>query len=324
MRAFVGTGIAALGMAVLGMHFGPASAADMECNHNRECLAEVMSAYLQALTQHNPASLPVTRNIKYTENGVRIAIGDGLWQTASAMPTYRLDIIDDEAGQVGLLGRISENGNNNWYAVRLKVEPDRKISQIETLVNRSIAPPGGNSGPLSGSAKNTEPHPLMAQLIPEGKRMSRAELARIGNTYFTGLDEDDSARNVPFSPECQRRENGTVTANNPEASKGSMAWMDCKAQFDTGFSVIVTDIRERRFEVVDRTKGLAFGWGYFDHNGTPTKMPNTPDHQLVDVPPAFRQPITFYLAEVFKVTDGKIRQIEAVLTTVPYGMESGW
>src|SRR6185312_16139648 len=151
-----------------------------------------------------------------------------------------------------------------------------------------------------------------------------AELARIGNTYFSGLDEDDSARNVPFSPECQRRENGTITANNPEASKGSMAWMDCKAQFDTGFSVIVTDIRERRFEVVDRTKGLAFGWGYFDHNGTPQKFSRTLDHELVDVPPMFKQPFSFYIAEVFKVMDGKIRQIEAVLAQVPYQMESTW
>jgi len=103
-----------------------------------------------------------------------------------------------------------------------------------------------------------------------------------------------------------------------------MQWMDCKSQFDTGFSVIVTDVRERRFEVVDRTKGLAFGWGYFDHNGTPEKFSRTLDHQLVDVSPTFRQPITFYLAEVFKVMDGNIRQIEAVLTTVPYEMESGW
>jgi hypothetical protein len=47
---------------------------------------------------------------------------------------------------------------------------------------------------------------------------------------------------------------------------------------------------------------LAFGWGYFDYDG----------------------PITFYIAEVFKVTDGKIRQIEAVLITVPFRMESGW
>jgi hypothetical protein len=99
---------------------------------------------------------------------------------------------------------------------------------------------------------------------------------------------------VTFAPECQRRENGMIMASNPDSPKGSMQWMDCKSQFDTGFSVIVTDIRERRFEVVDRTKGLTFGWGYFDHDG------------------------------VFKAVDGKIRQIEAVLTTVPYQMESGW
>ena len=164
----------------------------------------------------------------------------------------------------------------------------------------------------------------MAELIPAGKRLSRADLARIGDSYFTGLDTEESGRNVPFSPECQRRENGTVLANNPNAEKGSMQWMDCKTQFDTGFSVIVTDIRERRFEVVDRTKGLAFGWGYFDHNGTPAKMSRTLDHQLVDVAPTFRQPFSFYIAEVFKVMDGKIRQIEAVLTPVPYQMESGW
>jgi hypothetical protein len=38
----------------------------------------------------------------------------------------------------------------------------------------------------------------------------------------------------------------------------------------------------------------------------------------------FRQPFSFYIAEVFKVVDGNIRQIEAVLTPVPYQMESGW
>ena len=103
-----------------------------------------MDAYLQALTKHDAASLPVTRNVKYTENGVRLTMGDGLWQTAAALPTYRLDIIDEEAGQVGLLGRISENGNNNWFGVRLKVENDRKVSQIETLISRNATggPPG--------------------------------------------------------------------------------------------------------------------------------------------------------------------------------------
>jgi hypothetical protein len=316
-----GIATAALVLATAVPAPGAVRAAEPECNRDRECLAGVMSAYLQALMKHDPASLPVAYNVKYTENGVRIRMGDGLWRTASAMPTYRLDVIDEEAGQVGLLGRISENGNNNWFAVRLKVLPDRTVSQIETLIARSVGAGGGPGGP---TRVNTEPSPLMAQEISIGERASRAALAKAGDAYFSGLDEEDSSRYVPFSPLCQRRENGIVTANNPDAAKGSMQWMDCKSQFDTGFSTIVTAIRERRFEVVDRTKGLAFGWGYFDHNGTVAKFSRTLDHQMVDVAPTFRQPITFYIAEVFKVTDGQIRQIEAVLTTVPYEMESTW
>jgi len=308
--------------AVLALGTASAGAAEQACG--RECLAGVMNSYLQALVSHDPGRMSVARNVKYTENGVRLNLGDGLWQTASAMPTYRLDVIDEEADQVGMLGRISENGNNNWFAVRLKVEHDHKISQIETLINRSISA-GPAAGPPGGANKgNTDPNPLMAEVTPKDKRMARAQLANIGNSYFTGMADEKSGTNVPFSSLCQRRENGTVTANNTEAAKGSMQWMDCKSQFDTGFSVIVTNIRERRFSIVDRTKSLAFGWGYFDHDGTHAKFSRTLDHQQVDVSPTFRQPITFYIAEVFKIDDGKIRQIEAVLTTVPFRMESGW
>jgi hypothetical protein len=301
-----------------------APAAQVDCDRDRVCLAQVLDSYLQALVKHDPSLLATTRNVKYTENGVRITMGDGLWQTAAALPTYRLDVIDEEEGQVGLLGRISENGNHNWYGVRLRVEPDRKVSEIEVLVNRSLsAAPSGAAGGAP-PRQFAEPHPLMAEVIAPAQRLPRAELARISNTYFTGIDTEVTSRGVPFSPLCQRRENGNIMASNPDAPKGSMANLDCKTQFDTGFQVIVTDIRERRFEVVDRTKGLAFGWGYFDHNGTPARMSRTLDHEMVDVAQTFRQPSSFYIAEVFKIVDGQIRQIEAVLTTVPYQMESGW
>src|SRR5690606_41719675 len=68
--------------------------------------------------------------------------------------------------------------------------------------------------------------------------------------YTTLFRSETTSRGVPFSPLCQRRENGNVMASNPDAEPGSMASLDCKTQFDTGFQVIVTDIRERRFEVV--------------------------------------------------------------------------
>jgi hypothetical protein len=99
--------------------------------------------------------------------------------------------------------------------------------------------------------------------------------------------------------------------------------LTCKAQFDTGFSVIVTDIRERRF-IADPVTGLAFGFGYFDHDGTVAKMPVAADGKLTGVPATFRQPFSFIIAEIFKIKNSKIRQIEAVLMAVPYGMESGW
>jgi len=288
---------------------------------DRQCLAGFMTTYLSALVAHDSSKLPVAKNVKYTENGVRLNLNDGLWHTASALPTYRLDIVDEEAGSVGLLGRIDENGNNNWFATRLKIENGKLISEIENLVVRTISmqPPSSE-----GLKFNSEPHPLMKEIIPEGKRLSRAELASIGNSYFTGLDTDHDGANVPFDPACQRRENGMVTANNPDAPKGSMSWMDCKSQFDTHFSVIVTKIRERRFVVVDPVYGLAFAMGYFDHDGSVAKMSETPDGKLVDVSSMFRQPFSFIIGEVFKIKDGKIRQIEAVLTSVPFGMESGW
>ena len=294
------------------------AAAPIECD--RECLAGFMTAYLEALVAHDSSGLPVTKNVKYTENGVRLNLTDGLWNTASAMPTYRVDVIDEEAGQVGLLGRIDENGNNNWFACRLKIEKGELISEIENLVvrNISMAPPAGGmpAGP-------TEPHPLMKEIIPEGERLPRHELIAIGNSYFTGLDTDNDGANVPFDPACQRRENGSVTANNPNSPEGSMQWMDCKSQFDTHFSTIVTDIRERRF-IADPVTGLAYGFGYFDHNGSVEKMSVTLGDDLQDVSPAFRQPFSFIIAEIFKIKKSKIRQIEAVLMAVPYSMESGW
>lgn len=290
--------------------------AAVECN--RDCLKGFLNTYLQALKDNDSSRLPVTRNVKYTENGIRLNLDDGLWHTVTDLPVYRIDMLDEEAGSAGMIGIIFENGNRNFFATRLKVEKGKKISEIENLVVRSITSSGFNN------ADRNEPHPLFLEQVPENERLSRAELVSIGNSYFTGLDTDNNGSNVPFDPDCQRRENGTETANSSDPKARGMAKLGCKAQFDTGFSVIVTDIRERRFEVVDPDYGLAFAFGYFDHNGSIPKYKNLTTGEMVDVSPAFRQPFSFIIAELFKIKKGRIRQIEAVLTTVPYEMSSGW
>ncbi len=307
--------------ATMALAAAGAGAAPPSCD--RECLAGALNSYLQALVSHDPARMSVTRNVKYTENGVRLNLGDGLWQTAAALPTYRLDVLDDEAEQVGLLGRISENGNNNWFAVRLKVEPDHRISQIETLINRSISagpgagPPGGAQGQHRAASADGRGHSGRQAAEPRGPGTHRQQLF-----HRHGRREERRERAV-FTRMPAARER----LRDGEQYRGAPG-LDVVA----GLQVAVRyrllgdrhEHRERRFAIVDRTKGLAFGWGYFDHDGTHAKFSRTLDHKEADVASTFRQPITFYIAEVFKVTDGRIRQIEAVLTTVPFRMESGW
>lgn len=65
----------------------------------------------------------------------------------------------------------------------------------------------------------------------------------------------------------------------------------------------------------------AFGWGYLDHDGSVERFSNKPDDPITDVAPMFRQPFSFYIAEIFKIVDRQIRQNEVVLATVPYKME---
>ena len=290
--------------------------AAVECN--RGCLKGFLNTYLQALKDNDSSKLPVTRNLRYTENGVRLNLGDGLWHSVTDLPVYRIDVVDEENGSVGMLGIIFENGNRNFFATRLKVEKGEKISEIENIIVRNVG--GGGMG----NAKRNKPLPIFSEPVPDRERLSRAQLVSIGNSYFTGLDTDNNGSHVPFDPDCQRRENGMVTANSTDPKARGMAKLGCKAQFDTGFSVIVTDIRERRFEVVDPKYGLAFAFGYFDQNGSIPQYKNLTTGKTVDVSPTFRQPFSFIIAELFKIKRGRIRQIEAVLTTVPYEMSSGW
>ena len=77
---------------------------------NRECLNGFVDQYLDALVKHDPKLVPLTKNVKFTENGQRLDPGDGLWRSMSSKGTYRLFVTDTEAGEVAFLGTIREQG----------------------------------------------------------------------------------------------------------------------------------------------------------------------------------------------------------------------
>jgi hypothetical protein len=120
-------------------------------------------------------------------------------------------------------------------------------------------------------------------------------------------------------------ENGNITANNPTGSP--MMKLTCGQQIEQEFSKFFTRIRDRRFPVVDEERGLVYALVFFDHDGRMTSVKLKEGSVLgptLTVRAPFDTPYTFMIGELFKIKDGKIHQVEAVLLNVPYNTPSAW
>ena len=47
----------------------------------RESLNAITDTFFTALEAHNPSGVPLASDVKYTENGLEVAIGKGVWET---------------------------------------------------------------------------------------------------------------------------------------------------------------------------------------------------------------------------------------------------
>jgi len=287
---------------------------------DRSCLEDFVNQYLEALAARDPSRIQFTDDVKFTENTAVLKIGQGTWGTINGLGTYKLYFAEPEAGETGFIGVVKEWGNPVILCLRLKIQ-DQKISEVEDFVVRDAA-----------AAKSLDamrwPEPELSTPVPEGKRASREELVRVANMYFSGLQDNNGKGVYPFADDCNRIENGTRTTNNPDIYKTPspsqgfpIMSLGCMAQFKTGFFKIVTRIRDRRFVIVDRERGLAFAFAFFDHAGTLKTVTLTDGATF---PTTLRHPLTFEIGELFKIEGGKIHFIQAVLTQEPYGIKSGW
>jgi hypothetical protein len=287
---------------VLGgiLAMSPAGAADQPCD--RACLEGFVNDYLAAMVAHDPRRLPVTANVKFTEDDVALKLGDALWGTASGLGKYKLYFADPEEGQVGFFGTIQENGAGAALALRLKIE-NRKISEVETVVVRSA-----RTAMLMENAG--APDPILLEAVLASERKPRAELIATTNQYFEAI-EQGNGKVAPFDQECNRFENGMKTSGT----------VGCSAQLDTQVFNYIRRIYPRRFLVVDQERGLVFGFFMFNHPGNILWV-NVPGEGKHDMPAAAKRPFSVDVAEAFKIQNGKIRKVEALMTTLPYGARS--
>jgi hypothetical protein len=309
---------------------------------DRACLEKYVDQYMDAMISHESNPQLFAENCRFTENGARLQLGEGLWSTLVGKGTYKFYIPDLETQQVAFLGTAREEGYRPGegtpvtIALRLKIQNSR-ITEAEQLVFRpqnNLS--GGSLSYLSEAAVNFEklgsPHKVYSEIIPEAERPLREEMIKTANYYFSGLQLNDGKGYYPFTDDCERIENGMLATNVPlkpgekrpdprTAAVYSDAW-GCKEQFESGLARFVTRIRDRRYVAVDRERGIVFSFVYFDHAAGKTRHYKAPNGRDVVAGPT--EPWTWQIAELFKVEKGKIRRIEAVMHRVPYGMNSGW
>jgi hypothetical protein len=302
---------------VLAASARPLPAKTGDCD--RACLNGFVDQYMAAVAAHDPSKLPTSANVRYSENNVEMKLGEGLWQTSDGWGSYKVYVDDPQTGQVGFLGVANEDGHLSCFAARLKVV-DHKVTEVEVIVARPDRPGPAGSGNLTGGPENLKDKPLFSEDEPADQRVSREKLIQLADGYFSTIQQNTGEIKTSFDPDCQRMENGTVTANNPNGN--GVAKMGCEAQLKTGLLIFVTRCRDRRY-VVDEQRQMVFAATFFDHAG------NIRDFKLVDgtehkMGPPFDRPYTFLIFELFKIKNGRIRQIEAVLDTVPYYMPSPW
>jgi hypothetical protein len=297
---------------------------------DRACLEGWVDRYFAAVATDDPSAVPLAQNVRFTENGQVLPVGEGLWKSLKGPGNYRLDVTDADAGQIALITTVVEDhadpaqGTPALLALRLKVA-DGRITEIEQVVERNVQ-----------TAQRVEalgsPRAAFSAAIPANQRMSRADLIATANKYFTGMQRNDGKGDYPFHERCDRIENGGRATNaptpagqtrpDPKTATGYSGQWSCLEQFESGLLYFVSRIRDRRYVAVDQERGVVAVFAFFDHMAGSTRNFTRPDGQPHTGGPA--QPWTWEILEFFKIEDGKLAEIEAFLTRPPYGMLSGW
>jgi hypothetical protein len=77
--------------------------------------------YFAALVAHDPTKAAMAPGAKLTENAQVVAVGEGLWKTASEAPTnFKVYVPDPIAGQLGAIIIMKDAGRPIQLALRIK------------------------------------------------------------------------------------------------------------------------------------------------------------------------------------------------------------
>lgn len=247
---------------------------------SRDELGALVEDYFDALAAHDATTLPLSDEVKATENGELVEPGEGLWQTAGEARFTR-SVVDTEQCGTHTQAVLEEDGVEVLAGVRLQLD-DGEITESETYVSREgdyfLFSPDG----LAVSDDEEGPGARWDDPVPDEQRSTREELNEIADSYFESFGPAGYV--APMREDCWRWENGQRTTAG-----------DCTVGLPppgTGAG----GITNRRYQIADVETGVVVGYV------------------------RFLDALDFHM---FKVVDGQIRLISAVVTA-PGHEATGW
>ncbi len=263
----------------------------MQCD--RACLTGLLDQYIDAIVAQDPSTLPVTADVRFTEDSKDLKLGAGLWQTKLTKGGFRQDYIDTTkqiaATHVQLLGEEEQI----LYSVVLHTA-DGKIDGIETLVDR-VTPESRFQPTMLG-----EPLVGMNDPVPAGEKESRADAIQTALKYPEGLRIGSFVEAMtPFAEDAYRIENGSFMAGQRNCPREECP--DILTQ-----KIITHPDVQASVAAVDEEAGIVLLWMNFGDTNS-----YGPGNAL----------ITF---EAFKVWGGQIHVVNAFFRTMPKETERGW
>jgi hypothetical protein len=258
---------------------------------DRQCLIKFMDQYVDHLVKHDPAGLPVAPNANIRENTSPVKLGDGAWKEVTGIKA-RQEFADPQTGNVVFRGAVDVGATLGSMAIRLKIVKG-KITESETVLN-------AGKGPFDPDYL-LEPDALFDSPVPVGRRSTREQMIKVADNYFEAIGTHNPSI-ASFAKRCERFESGRRMTNNPHAISDESGAESCGESL---VNLKGEQTIQRRYPLVDVERGIVIGYTFIEHNER-------------------KPPQSLYMSEMFKIVDGKLREIENISYTVPAPPDSGY
>lgn len=271
---------------------------------------------------------------------------------------FRIDMTDAARAEAVYFGAIVETTTPGVLALRMKLR-GAQISEIEALAVR-VETAGERGGTVAlfqppllaqlDAASFDVPDPALVARV--AKPSDPQTLTAIVERYFEAVRQGSSGK-AALAANCSRRDNGVRTTGNNEAEPLDSSVpayrpfaLGCAEQIDSGYFTNFTRLRGLRHLAVDPARGLVLSVAALDQPGdvktidvpgdgrvafpagaTAAELASTegtPQFYVKRHEPNFRVPLTQLLAQLTRIEDGRIVQMESISRPAPYGVNTGW